>query len=116
MLRKRSKRIARSAGLSWKQRIVACLFLPLSLFLVIDPLWECQDHLDNLRHLGPHGALMIVLIVACASVILLKSKNALGLLFLSFIAGMPQPHAVMRPVPRGVTSLAFATLPPPLRI
>lgn len=116
MQRMRPNRNASSTIPSWKQRILACLMLLLSLFLVLDPLWECQDHLDDLRHFGPHGALMIVLIVACAGILLLKSKNALGLLLLPLIAGMLQPLAAAHATTRSIASLAFATLPPPLRI
>ncbi len=91
--------------------------LLLSLFLVIDPLWECHDHLDNLRHFGPHGALMIVLVVACAGIILLKSKSALGLLLLRIVAALLRPIALARASAACIiTTLAFATLPPPLRI
>ena len=42
-------------------------------FLVVNPLWECHDHLDNLRHLGPNGVLLIILLVACAGITLFKS-------------------------------------------
>lgn len=111
-----TKRIAIASRLSWKQRIVACSLLMLSLFLVFEPLWECHDHLDNLRHFGPHGALMIVLVFACAGVLLLKPKSGLALLLLPLIAGMLQPFAVGQPASRSISSLAFATLPPPLRI
>lgn len=116
MQRMRPKRNAASTLPSWKQRILACLMLLLSLFLVLDPLWECHDHLDNLRHFGPHGALMIVLIVACAGILLLKSKNALGLLLLRIVAALLQPLALARVFTRTIPTLAFATLPPPLRI
>ena len=41
--------------------------------MVFDPLWECHDHLDNIRHLGAHGLLLILLIIACSGISLLKS-------------------------------------------
>lgn len=58
---------------SLAQRVVAFLLSLLVVFLVIDPIWECHDHLDNLRHLGAHGILLILLIVACSGISLLKS-------------------------------------------
>ena len=90
--------------------------LLLSFFLVLDPLWECHDHLDNLRHFGPHGALMIVLFVACAGILLLKSKNALGLLLLRIVAVLLRPLVTMRASTRAIPSLAFAIIPLSLRI
>ena len=116
MHRMRPKRIASSTLPSWKQRILACLMLLLSLFLVFDPLWECHDHLDNLRHFGPHGALMIVLIVACAGILLLKSKSLLGLLLLRIVAALLRPMALAQTLARTVPTIDFAILPPPLRI
>lgn len=60
--------------LSGAQRIVACLLLVMVVvFLVVNPLWECHDHLDNLRHLGPNGFLLIILLLACAGITLFKS-------------------------------------------
>lgn len=60
--------------LSRAQRIVACLLLVMVVvFLVVNPLWECHDHLDNLRHLGPNGVLLIILLLACAGITLFKS-------------------------------------------
>lgn len=116
MQRLSPKRIATAAKLSWKQRIIACLLLLLSLFLVIDPLWECHDHLDDLRHFGPHGALLFVLIIACAGILLLTSKVGLGIGLLSVIAGILLPLKAAQAASRSVSSLVFATLPPPLRI
>lgn len=42
-------------------------------FLVVNPLWECHDHMDNLRHLGPNGILGMFLLFACAGITLFKS-------------------------------------------
>lgn len=112
----RPKRIAPAAKISWKQRFIASLLLMLSLFLVFDPLWECHDHLDNLRHFGPHGALLFALIVACTGILLLKSKNGLGKLLLSLIANILHPFEATRSVSRSISSLALAALLPPLRI
>lgn len=64
-----------ATGISLGQRIVACFLLALVVFLVVNPLWECHDHLDNLRHLGSNGFLLIVLLVACAGISLLKSLH-----------------------------------------
>jgi len=62
------------------QRVVACLLLVMVVaFLVVNPLWECHDHLDNLRHLGPNGVLLIILLLACAGITLFKSLCAFGL-------------------------------------
>lgn len=56
------------------QRIVACLLLAMVVaFLVVNPLWECHDHMDNFRHLGPNGVLMMILLFACAGITLFKS-------------------------------------------
>lgn len=56
------------------QRVIACLLLVMVVaFLVVNPLWECHDHLDNLRHLGPNGVLLIILLLACAGITLFKS-------------------------------------------
>lgn len=56
------------------QRIIAGVLLVLVVvFLVLNPLWECHDHMDNLRHLGPHGMLMIFLLFACAGITLFQS-------------------------------------------
>lgn len=116
MQRCRTSRTAFATTISWKQRIIACSLLMLSLFLVFDPLWECHDHLDNLRHFGPHGALMVVLVVACAGILLLKPKSSLGSLLLPLIARILRPFALLQPASRSISTLAFATLPPPLRI
>lgn len=58
---------------SLAQRLVAFLLSLLVMVMVFDPIWECHDHLDNLRHLGPHGLLLIVLIIACAGISLIKT-------------------------------------------
>jgi len=60
--------------LSRGQRIIACLLLVMVVaFLVVNPLWECHDHMDNLRHLGPNGILVMFLLFACAGISLFKS-------------------------------------------
>lgn len=41
--------------------------------LVVNPIWECHDHLDNLRHLGPNGMLVMFLLFACAGITLFQS-------------------------------------------
>ena len=62
------------ARLSRGQRIVACLLLTMVVgLLVVNPLWECHDHMDNLRHLGPNGILVMFLLFACAGISLFKS-------------------------------------------
>lgn len=63
-----------SSKLSRSQRIVACLLLVMVIaFLVVNPLWESHDHMDNLRHLGPNGILVMFLLFACAGITLFKS-------------------------------------------
>ncbi len=116
MRRIRSIRNCLSARLSWKRRVVACWLLLLSLFLVINPLWECHDHLDDLRHLGPHGVLLIMLIVACAGISLIKSLDWLKLFWLPVITARLQPLAVLRWVSHDTSALEFAAPPAPLRI
>jgi hypothetical protein len=58
---------------SLAQRFVAFMLSLLIMVVVIDPIWECHDHLDDLRHLGPHGLLLFLLIVACAGISLIKT-------------------------------------------
>lgn len=73
MQKMHSIRMAPTAKISWKQRILGCLLLFLAAFLAMEPLWECHDHLDNLIHLGPHGVPVILLLIACTGISLLKS-------------------------------------------
>ena len=116
MRRMQSNRTKLATLLSWKQRMVALLLFALLSLLVIDPLWECRDHLDNLRHFGPHGLLLVLLIVACAGISLLKSFLWLGLLLLAIIAGRLRPMIVLAGLPHGTPIPAFAAPPPPLRL
>lgn len=54
--------------------IIAWLLLTMVVaLLVVNPLWECQDHMDTLRHLGPNGVLVMFLLFACAGITLFKS-------------------------------------------
>ena len=116
MKRRRSKAMAVAAGLSWKQRVIACLLLVLAVFLVINPLWECHDHLDNLRHLGPHGVLLILLLVACAGVSLIKSFLWSALFLPTSTDRALRSSAVSwHPIERAAIT-AFTAQPPPLRI
>lgn len=116
MQRIRSFRIATSTSLSWKQRIIGCFLLLLAVFLDFEPLWECHDHLDNLRHMGPHGVLVILLLVACTGISLLKSLNWLSLHLLSAIVERLRPIAVAQPASSHSSFVSFTALPPPLRI
>jgi hypothetical protein len=102
------------------QRIVAFLLSMLVIFLIIDPLWECHDHLDNLRHLGAHGILLILLVVACSGISLLKSFSVAPPNFSSMLL---RGAALFRPSPGCVehaASLIAAAAPGaaglPLRI
>lgn len=68
-------RLETLATRSLRQRIVACLLLLLVVFLIVNPIFECHDHLDNLCHLGPHGFLVILLLAACAGLGLMVSRR-----------------------------------------
>ncbi len=98
------------------RHIVSFLLLTLVTFVVVNPIWECHDHLDNLRHLGPHGVLMILLTLAVAAVLLLKAACRLLVRFHEAVSMRIESVAVIRPI-----SSVFAWLPlldsgPPLRI
>lgn len=116
MRRRRSNAMAPATRLSWKQRVIACLLLVLALFLVINPLWECHDHLDNLRHLGPHGVLLILLLVACAGVSLIKSFRWSALFLPGRMEATLASFAVSRRSAEYAVCAALSSLPPPLRI
>lgn len=105
---------------SLAQRMIAFLLSVLMLVLVFDPLWECHDHLDDLRHLGAHGLLLVLLIIACAGISLLKTFNFLPPNFASILFGGALPQ---RPSPGRVDSSAafaiaadYGAAPLPLRI
>lgn len=68
-----SMRTRIASGHSWSQHVVASALLGLVAFLVFNPIWECHDHMDDLRHLGSNGLLVIVLLMACAGISLLRS-------------------------------------------
>lgn len=73
MFRHRKTRHPFPKKCSLAQRFVAFLLTLLVAVLVFDPLWECHDHLDDIRHLGAHGVLLILLIIACSGISLLKN-------------------------------------------
>lgn len=98
------------------QRTIAFLLLGLTSFLVINPIWECHDHLDTLRHLGPHGALVILLMVALAGVSLLKSPQWLLLFVRWNVAGMIASASISLPVSAELLSPLVPESGPPLRI
>jgi len=57
-----------------RRRMLAGFLLAMMVtLLVLNPLWECHDHLDNLRHLGPNGFLVMFLLFACAGMTLFKA-------------------------------------------
>ena len=100
------------------QRVVArVLLLMVVALLVVDPLWECHDHLDNLRHMGPSGILVIALLFACAGIMLFRSlcwSHLGGLRTLPFdpqLFSAPLPHACS-----AAPSIVSADLLLPLRI
>jgi hypothetical protein len=49
------------------------MLLSLVLILIVNPIFECHDHLDNLSHLGSRGVLVTLLLVASAGTTLVKS-------------------------------------------
>lgn len=108
--------MAPAGQLPWKQRVIACLLLVLAVFLVINPLWECHDHLDNLRHLGPHGVLLILLLVACAGVSLIKSFRWAALFLPARMEATLRGFAVSRRSVERVVCADFSAQPSPLRI
>lgn len=101
---------------SLRQRIVACFLLVLVLFLIVNPIWECHDHLDNLRHLGSHGILIILLLVACAGLSLLKSLRWLSWNLLCSILLGCKARAVVRLAVQKPFCALVPDLPLPLRI
>jgi len=100
------------------QKIVACLLLVMVVgFLVVNPLWECHDHMDNLRHLGPHGMLMILLLFACAGITLFKSCSSFRFIGLRTLPFNPQLLAMFRLHTGDILPLNFSDdLLLPLRI
>lgn len=101
---------------SWVQRIIACLLLILTITVIVNPLWECHDHLDSLRHLGPHGILMIMLSVACAGLCLLKSLRWLSLSVLYSILRSLRTFDVVSLVSHKPLCAMTSMSPLPLRI
>ena len=96
--------------------MVACAMLAMVAFLVVNPLWECHDHLDDLRHLGPNGFLVIVLLVACAGIALLKSLHWFSLNKLCASLLSPQLFAIPRQACDTLRSILTGDLLLPLRI
>lgn len=67
------------------RQIIAAGLLLVVAFIVVNPLCECYDHMDNLRHLGSHGILIVLLMVALAGISLLQSLHWFLLPFVSSI-------------------------------
>ena len=78
------------------RRIIAYLLLVVVSFLVFNPLWECCDHLDNLRHLGSNGILVILLLVAAAGLTLVKTLRWIWLSLVSFRLEISPSHMISR--------------------
>ncbi|MHB1022041.1 MAG: hypothetical protein ACYC46_05075 [Acidobacteriaceae bacterium] len=97
---------------------MACVLLLLVIaFLLVNPLWECHDHLDNLRHMGPHGVLMLFLLFACAGITLFTSLRWFNLGRLRIVQLIPQCFAAHRLTGQDILpSTTFFDLPLPLRI
>lgn len=105
------------AKLFLSQRIVACLLLALVAFVVVNPLWECHDHLDNLRHLGSNGFLLIILLVACAGISLLKPLHWFSLhLLRDSLSSPPQSFATPQQACDKLLCVLTGDLLLPLRI
>lgn len=98
------------------RRIVAFMLLSVVAFLVVNPLWECCDHLDNLRHLGPHGTLMILLLVAVAGLSLLKTLRWVWLNLLSYWLKLSPSSFFVRSQPGHLRSALAIDIALPLRI
>lgn len=109
-------RVMTKVACPFAQRTIAFLLLALVSFLVVNPIWECHDHLDTLRHLGPHGALIILLMVALAGVSLLRVPRWLLLFVRWNIAGVIASVAVPRPISADLSAPLVAESGPPLRI
>lgn len=103
-------------ALPFAQRMIAFLLLGLTSLMVINPIWECHDHLDTLRHLGPHGVLFIILMVALAGISLLKSPFRLLLSLCRNIAGMVTSQYIPYPASAALLSPLVSESGPPLRI
>lgn len=101
---------------SWVQRVIACLLMTLAVMVIVNPLWECHDHLDTLRHLGPHGVLVIMLMVAGAGLSLLKSMHWLWLSVLYSIRRTLLTYAVTPLASQKPLDFVTSDLPLPLRI
>lgn len=98
------------------RRVIAFLLLSLVTFLVVNPVWECQDHLDNLRHLGPHGVLIILLTAAVAALPLLKTAGLLLACLFSATALWAECVAILRSAAVEAARPAAPLTGPPLRI
>ena len=105
-----------AAGRLYVRHIVAYLLLGLAAFLVINPLWECCDHLDDLRHLGPNGILVIVLLVAIAGLSLVKTLRLVWLSLVSFRLEMSPSHLISRSLSSDFQISLCIDLALPLRI
>ncbi|MGC9291442.1 MAG: hypothetical protein ACP5EP_01795 [Acidobacteriaceae bacterium] len=69
------------------QRWLAMLFLIAVVALcVVDPIVECHDHFDNLRHMGPGSLLTVTLLFACAGTLFFLTVQALRTLLLRYAA------------------------------
>ncbi len=107
-MRNGSNQANSATRLSRTQRIVACLLLVMVVvFLVVNPLWECHDHMDNLRHLGPNGILMMFLLFACAGITLFKSLRWFRLGVLRSSPFSPQFSTAHRLYGRDILPSAF---------
>lgn len=105
-----------SVARSFARPVIAFLLLSLVTFTVLNPIWECTDHLDNLRHLGPHGVLVLLLAVALAGVSLLRTVRSLLVGFLALFAVYLEPSAILSPSAAVVFCSLAPESGPPLRI
>lgn len=115
-MKKQCSMRTRSVGLSRGQRLIACVLLLLVVFLVINPLCECHDHMDNLRHLGAHGFLATLLLIVSAGIALTKALRWIHLKVSRVWLMSPQLLVIHRQAFDKFSSLLGGDLPLPLRI
>lgn len=105
-----------TSGLSRGQRLIACCLLLLIVFMVVNPLCECHDQLDNLRHFGAHGLLVILLLVACAGTALTRALRSMDLESLGVLRMLPAALEAGQRVAHKLPRLLPYSLPLPLRV
>lgn len=116
MKKQRNIRTHSPAGLSRGQQLIACVLLVFVLFFVLNPIFECHDHMDNLRHLGSDGFLVMLLMTACAGIALTKALRRIGIKTLRVVLMSPQFFIIQRQTCEKLPELFGCELPLSLRI